>query len=337
MKEKSIKIGIISFEHMHAVSYAKVLGNINGVEIAGIADLDEFRGTRMASRFHTKYYKSYKELLETDIAGVVICTNNHMHCQTAVDAANKGKHILVEKPFTTDIHSAEAMLKAAADNKVRIMTAFPMRFNPNVLEAKKQIDAGEIGDILCITGINHGKMPDGWFIDPALSGGGCVMDHTVHLSDLMRWFVGSEYKTVYCESGNLIHNKNIDDCGIVNVEFENGVFASIDCSWAHHKNYTIWPQVDMEIIGSKGVLELKAFGQTERIYDAAGMSIDDMVWNETGDEGLIREFVEVCRTGKTPKVSGFDGAKAMEVALAAYHSSASREVVEVKHISLTPG
>jgi predicted dehydrogenase len=317
---------------MHAVSYAKLLGNIKGVEIEGIADLDEFRGTQMATSFHTKYYKNYKKLLETDITGVIVCTNNNMHCKVSVDAANKGKHVLVEKPFATDICSAEVMLRAAADNKVKIMTAFPMRFNPNVLETKKQIDAGEIGDILCITGINHGKMPSGWFIDPIRSGGGCVMDHTVHLSDLMRWFVGSEYKKVFCECGNLIHNKDIDDCGIVNVEFENGVFASIDCSWAHHKNYTIWPQVDMEIIGSKGVIELKAFGQTERIYDAADMSINDVVWNEDGDEGLIREFVEVCRTGKNPTASGFDGAKAMEVALAAYHSAATHEIVEVKHI-----
>ncbi len=333
MKEK-VKIGIISFEHMHALSYSKALCNIEDAEIAGIADADEFRGTQMAAEFNTKYYKYYKELLETDLTGVVVCTNNKMHCQVSVDAANKGKHVLVEKPFAVDIESAEKMLKAAEDNKIKIMTAFPMRFNSNVLEAKKLIDAGEIGDILCIIGINHGKIPSGWFLDPTLAGGGCVMDHTVHLSDLMRWFVNSEYKKVYCECGNLIHNKNIDDCGIVNVEFENGVFASIDCSWAHHKNYTIWPQVDMEIIGTKGVLEVKACAQTERIYNAKEETVGDVAWNESGDEGLIREFVDVCKTGKNPFVSGLDGAKAMEVALAAYQSAAACRTVEVEHIQI---
>ncbi len=334
MSNKKIKIGIISFEHMHALSYTKVLTGLEDVEVAGIADTDEFKGTRMATEFHTKYYNDYHQLLKTDIDGVVVCTNNRMHCQAAVDAAKEGKHVLVEKPFAVDIESAEKMLIAAEKNKIRIMTAFPMRFNPNVIEAKNQIDAGEIGEILCITGINHGKMPSGWFIDPALAGGGCVMDHTVHLSDLMRWFLNSECKKVYCESGSLIHNKNIDDCGIVNLEFENGVFATIDCSWAHHRNYPIWPQVDMEIIGTRGVLELKAFGQTERIYDSANQLTDDLVWNENGDEGLMREFVNVCRTGKYPNASGMDGAKAMEVALAAYKSSAAHKPVEVERIKL---
>lgn len=334
MTKKLIKVGVISFEHMHGLSYSNALSEMKDVQIAGIADKDEFRGTQMAARFGAQYYSDYHDLLRTDIDGVVVCTNNKMHCQVSVDAANQGKHILVEKPFAIDRVSAERMLKAASDNGVRIMNAFPMRFNPNVVEAKRIIDAGEIGKILCITGINHGKIPSGWFIDPALSGGGGVMDHTVHLADLMRWFVGSEYRTVYCESGNLIHNRNIDDCGIVTVGFENGTFATIDCSWAHHKNYPIWPQVDMEIIGTKGVLQVKAFGQVERVYDALGNTIEDVVWNEDGDEGLMREFVQVCRTGKAPLASGMDGARAMEVALAAYQSTITHEVAEVEHIQI---
>jgi Predicted dehydrogenases and related proteins len=334
MNDTKTKIGIIGFEHMHALSYTTALKNIEDVIVMGIADQDEFRGTQMAAKFSTKYYNDYHELLDTDMEGVIVCTNNKMHCQVSVDAANKGMHVLVEKPFAVNTEAAQKMLKAAEKNNVRIMTAFPMRFNSNVIEAKRQIDNGEIGDILCITGINHGKIPSGWFIDPELAGGGSVINHTVHLSDLMRWFVNSEYKKVYCESGNLIHNKNIDDCGIINVDFENGVFASIDCSWAHHKNYTIWPQVDMEIIGTKGVIELKAFGQTERIYDAVNQTIDDMVWNEEGDEGLVSEFVDVCRTGKHPNASGLDGARAMEVALAAYQSSATHKAVTVEHVSM---
>lgn len=325
----TIKVGIISFEHMHALSYTTELMKIEGVEVVGIADADETRGRRMAERFHTTYYREYEELLDTDIVGVVICTNNKLHSEVAIAAANKGKHILVEKPFAINIEAAKAMLEAAEANKVKIMTAFPMRFNPNVREAKAIVDRGEIGNILCITGINHGKIPSGWFIDPELSGGGGVMDHTVHLADLIRWFTNSEYKSVYCESGELIHHKGIDDCGIVNVELENGVFATIDCSWAHHKNYEIWPEVYMEIIGDKGVLEVSAFGQVKRVYDAEHNVIEDTVWNEDGDEGLIKEFVEVCRTEKEPFVTGFDGMKAAEVAMAAYLSTEEHRKVVI--------
>ena len=334
--EKKIKIGVISFEHMHALSYTQELLKIPNVELVGIADFDEFRGTQMAYRFHTRYFEDYHQLLDTDIDGVIICTCNRLHCEVSVEAAKRGKHILVEKPFALNPQQAEEMLRAAWDNGVQIMNAFPMRFNPNVIEAKRMVDEGKVGKILSITGINHGKIPSGWFIDPEQSGGGGVMDHTVHLADLIRWFTGSEYTNVYCESGNLIHNKNIDDCGIVTMDLENGAFATIDCSWAHHKNYPIWPQVDMEIIGTKGTLELRAFGQINRLYDLKGNTIEDIVWNEDGDAGLVREFVEVCRTGKKPNASGADGTRALEVAVAAYRSTASHKKIQVEHLQI-PG
>ena len=332
---KKAKIGVISFEHMHALSYTTALQKLaDEAELIGIADEDEYRGTKMAYRFHTRYYRDYRELLETEADGVIICTANRKHCPVSLEAARKGKHILVEKPFALTLEEAEAMLRAAGENGVRIMNAFPMRFNPAVVEAKGIVDRGEIGKILAITGINHGKMPSGWFLDPEQAGGGAIMDHTVHLADLMRWFTGSEYKTAYCEGGALISQNGIDDCGLVATELEDGTLATIDCSWAHHRNYPIWPQVDMEIIGERGVLEVKAFAQTSRFCDAVQGTAEDIMWNADGDEGLIAEFVTVCRTGKEPEASGLSGARALELALAAYESLKTHSKVNVRHIAM---
>lgn len=329
---KKVRIGVISFEHMHALSYTRALSGMPDVEVAGIADTDTFRGTEMAVRFNTGYYSDYRDLLNEDIDGVIICTCNKLHTPVAVDAANAKKHMVVEKPFAVGHEEAKAMINAAKENGVKIMTAFPLRFNQSVIDAKKAVDNGEIGDILCITGINHGKIPSGWFLDKNLSGGGAVMDHTVHVADLIRYFTGSEFRTVYAESGALIHNKGIDDCGILNVELENGIFATIDTSWAHHNNYPIWPEVYLEIVGTKGVITVDAFRQTERIYSTKSSSITDEVWGSDGDLGLMREFVDVIRTGREPKSSGLDGARAMEVAIAAYKSSESHKVENIIHI-----
>lgn len=326
---KNCKVGIISFEHMHALSYTKALKSIKDIELAGIADTDTFRGTEMAARFDTKYFNDYRTLLNTDLDGVIVCTCNKLHTSVVIDAANAGKHILVEKPFAVSAADSTAMLDACKKNQVKIMTAFPLRFNQAVINAKKAVDSGEIGDILCITGINHGKIPSGWFLNKDLAGGGAVMDHTVHVADLMRWFTGSEVKSVYAESGELIHNKGIDDCGILNVEFENGVFATIDTSWAHHKSYTIWPEVYMEIIGTKGVLVVDAFKQNERVF-LEDQIVDD-VWGSNGDFGLVLEFTEVLKTGRNPSVTGLDGARATDIALAAYCSSSSHRTESVAH------
>ena len=326
---KELRIGVVSFEHMHAQSYTQELVKYPEVTLVGIADENEKRGREMAATFKTNYYQRYESLLEQQLDGVVICTNNRDHAKVSIAAAKKGIHILVEKPFATTIADAHAMLEAAREANVQIMNAFPMRFNPNVIAAKKKIDAGLIGEVLTITSINHGKIPGGWFIDPALSGGGAVMDHTVHLGDLIRWFTGSEIKSVFCESGELLHHKGIDDTGLVMIELDNGVSASIDCSWAHHTNYPIWAQVDMQIIGTKGVIELKAFAQVLHLDDQANQRFEDISWNEGGDEGLIKEFVQVCATGKTPLVTGLDGLRALEIALASYESSRINEAVRL--------
>lgn len=326
---KELRIGVVSFEHMHAQSYTQELVKYAEVTLVGIADENEKRGREMAATFKTNYYQRYESLLEQQLDGVVICTNNRDHAKVSIAAAKKGIHILVEKPFATTIADAHAMLEAAREANVQIMNAFPMRFNPNVIAAKKKIDAGLIGEVLTITSINHGKIPGGWFIDPALSGGGAVMDHTVHLGDLIRWFTGSEIKSVFCESGELLHHKGIDDTGLVMIELNNGVSATIDCSWAHHTNYPIWAQVDMQIIGTKGVIELKAFAQVLHLDDQTNQRFEDIGWNEGGDEGLIKEFVQVCATGRTPLVTGLDGLRALEIALASYESSRTNEAVSL--------
>lgn len=326
---RGLRIGVVSFEHMHALSYTQELLKQQNVTLVGISDADVYRGTKMAFHFKTAYYPSYKTLLDQNLDGVIICTNNRDHAEVSIEAAKRGITILVEKPFATTREDAVAMLEAARTNNVQIMNAFPMRFNPNVVAAKRKIDSGAIGDILCISSINHGKIPDGWFLDPVLAGGGAVMDHTVHLGDLIRWFTGSEIKHVFCESGELLHNRGIDDTGLVMVELENGVFASIDCSWAHHTNYPIWTQVDMQIIGTKGMIELKAFGQVIHLDSQTHQNFEDFGWNETGDEGLIRELIEVCAGEKTPLVTGFDGLKALEIALASYRSSRTHERVSL--------
>ena len=86
------------------------------------------------------------------------------------------------------------MIDACKANGVLLQTAFPVRYNTTVVRAKQMIDEGKLGRILAMKGTNRGRNPGGWFVDPELSGGGAVIDHTVHVADIMRWITGAEVR-----------------------------------------------------------------------------------------------------------------------------------------------
>ena len=146
------------------------------------------------------------------------------------------------------------------------MTAFPCRYITSVRQAKEAIDAGQIGEILAMKGTNRGSMPGGWFIEREKSGGGAVLDHTVHVMDLMHWFTGGKAEEVYAHAETLFNDTEIDDAGMVHVKFANGVVAVLDPSWSRNRTFPTWGDVTLEIIGTKGVLNIDSFAQKNDVY-----------------------------------------------------------------------
>jgi len=184
-----MKIGMISFAHMHATSYASCLKQIEGVEIAGIYNEEEEAGKSMAERFGSKFYPDYDELLKQQLDAVIVCSANADHKKHVLAAADSGcRYILCEKPIATTLEDAQAMIDGC--KKVNFGISFPCRYIPAVASAKRSL--GEIGRILAVKTTNHGRMPGGWFIQKEKSGGGAVMDHTPHVVDLLRWFMRSD-------------------------------------------------------------------------------------------------------------------------------------------------
>ncbi len=326
-----VKVGMISFAHMHAYSYALALTMLSDkVEFVGIADDNEVRGKNALDKFGAKrYYKDYNELLAQDVDAVIICSPNVAHKEMAVASAKAGKHILCEKPISITIADAQAMIEASEENNVQLMTAFPCRFTASSIQTKQMLEQEAIGEILAIKGTNHGRMPPGWFLEKEKSGGGAVMDHTVHVVDLWRWFFGKEIVEVYAEIDTLLHDVDIDDCGILTVEFENGMFASLDASWSRPKSFPTWGDVTMEIVGTEGVIDLDLFAQNMAVYSDRTMSTDWVFWGENMDLAMITDFVEAVETGSSVKVTGWDGLKAMEVALGAYKSASEGKPVKL--------
>ncbi|MBI2352271.1 MAG: Gfo/Idh/MocA family oxidoreductase, partial [Deltaproteobacteria bacterium] len=167
-----IRIGMLSFAHMHAFCYAQCLQNIPFVEITGIFDTNRKRGQSMSRKFKTSYFPDYRRLLKEDIDAVIICSENSRHRLLSVAAAQAGKHILCEKPIATTSYDAKVMLEVARRRKVKFQTAFPCRFSPSIVRVKELVEDGTLGEVLAVKTTNQGVMPGGWFVQKKESGGG---------------------------------------------------------------------------------------------------------------------------------------------------------------------
>ena len=332
MTNKPIKIGILSFAHMHAFSYATSLQTMPGVKLVGIYDDNAERGQKMADHFTVDFYKVARPLLDEGLDGVIICSENAKHRPMVELAAGHTKAILCEKPISTNLKDAQVIIDICAEKDTKLQIAYPVRFSPPIQRLKQQLDEGALGTLYSAKCTNHGSMPGGWFIDQELAGGGAVIDHTVHVIDLLRWFWSAEIVEVYAEvSDSLLHPElGIDDVGLLSFKLANGLYGTLDTSWSRPSSYTTWGDVKIEILGKKGWLQVDAFGQHVTVSSDALGKTQWAGWGSNPDLGLIKDFINMIREDRQPSITGWDGLKSLEVALKAYESAQTGRPVRLK-------
>lgn len=322
-----MEIAILSFAHLHAWNYAQQVRQVPDARLAAIWDDNAERGWQAAQANGCLFEPDLDKLLAMDIQAVIVTAENVRHKDLVLKAAAAGKHILCEKPIATTVADAETMIAACKKAGVQLMTAFPVRYSPPAIRAKQAIEAGRIGEVLAIKGANRGKMPGGWFTDKAMAGGGAVMDHTVHVVDLIRWFLNKEIVSVYAEIGTRFHEIPIDDCGMLTMELEGGVFATLDPSWSRPPVYPTWGDVTLEIVGTEGTISVDAFGQNIDLYNNEAKAPSRENYASAMNGGLVADFVRCCAENRPVSITGEDGLRALEVAILAYESAAKGEVV----------
>jgi predicted dehydrogenase len=333
----AIRIGILSLAHPHAEGYQANLKRIEGVDLIGFSHRNVVESRSFAETYGVRWFPEHRDLLAEDLDGVLICAENAKHLELAEMAAAAKCEILCEKPIATSAADAEAMRRSFQENGVRFMTAFPMRFAHSSQIARAMIKNRELGIILGVNGINHSENPKDhrrWFADKALAGGGAVMDHTVHLADLLRWYFDAEVVEVYAQVDNPFCRTEVevDSAGLILATLSNGVIASIDCSWSRPRGYPRWGHLKMEIVGEKGAVVMDAFAQYVTLHSrGAGRNPSWIGFGPDPNQAMIEEFVASIREKRDPSISWNDGFQAMRVALAAYESAANRAPVRIAH------
>lgn len=327
-----MRIGIMSFAHHHAEAYIYNLRHISGVEVMGVADEDANRGRRFAQQHGAPFFATYEALLDAKPDGVIICSENNKHRPLVELSARAGTHVLCEKPLATTLADAQAIVDACDEAGVLLMTAFPMRFSTPLMEIKGQLDEGLLGQVYAFNGVNQGELPTThreWFVDPELAGGGAVMDHTVHLVDVMRWYLDSEIEEIYAQTNQIFHagEVQVETGALEMLTFANGVFATIDASWSRPPYWPTWGGLGFEMVTERGSVVVDAFSQNLTVYQHSNRRATWRYWGSDANQAMIEEFVAAIRQDRAPRVTGEDGYRALEAALAAYESAATGQPI----------
>ena len=230
----AVRMGLCSLDHLHAMSYLACLTEVLDIDLVGIWDEDKELREATAQRFGTQACASLQDLLDRDLDGVIVCSANARHREHVEAAASHTPHILCEKPIATSAADGQAMIDVCHAAGAKLQIAFPVRFAPAVAEAKRMLDANRLGRVYSAACTNQGFNPGRWFVDREQSGGGAVIDHTVHVIDLLRWFWDTEVVEVYAEIGDGFFRPDldIDDAGLLSFRLANGVYGTLDTSWS---------------------------------------------------------------------------------------------------------
>ena len=315
----TLKIALLSCAHTHAGGYAALLAGREDVDLV-VADPDGF-GDVHAPVVVGSYQEAWDHWPDGPDAVVVTSANAH-HKELVLEAARRGVHVLCEKPLATTVADAEEMVTACREAGVVLMTAFPVHFSPAVQALRAAVTDGTLGEVIGLTGTNNGKLPAGrdWFTDPALAGGGALVDHTVHLAQILDSLFG-EPESVRAVTNRILWSDRVgaeglaaETGGLVSLTYPGGVLATIDCSWSQPADAPTWGGLTLQAVGTGGQLEIDAFAQH---VGGPGR------WLPSGvglDAELLGAFLAAVRAGEAVEPTGEVGLRTTRVVAAAQES-----------------
>jgi predicted dehydrogenase len=316
----------------------------HNARLVSVFDTDVDTNEAVAAKFGVHPSASVGELLESGIDAVYVASPAFAHCAQVLACAAAGKHVLCEKPLGLTVAEAEEVVTRCRAAGVKLGTAFMMRFQAQHEAARRMIEEGRIGrpvyaraQLSCW----YPPIPGAWRQEPALGGGGSLMDMGGHCIDLLEMFFGP-VERVCCFTNRLVHSYASEDSATALLWFRNGAMGTVDTFFcipdASSKNA-------LELYGSAGSILAKGTigqgpsGEMTAYLSASGAAYDAQQ-ARAAEDGLpiapepvntyraeIEAFSHAIQEGAEPPVSGEDGLRSQRVLAACYESARTGRVV----------
>ena len=320
---------------IHAESYARF---VPGAEITAVFSHNEEK-VKAFARAHgiPRWYTDMDALLREAPADVAdIGLPNYLHHQAVMKVLNAGKHVIIEKPLAMTLEEADEMIGAAKQKNLKLMYAEELCFAPKYERVRALVERGAVGKVYMLKQAEKHSGPHSpWFYKKETAGGGVMMDMGCHALAWFRWMTGNApAKSVYADIKTVMHDTDCDDNTLTIVEFENGVTALAEDSWAKQGGM----DDRIEVYGDKGVSYADLFrGNSALTYSLDGYDYASekagsskgwtfTIFEEAFNQGYPQELAHfigcVAGDGK-PLVDAADGRAVLELIYAAYASAKS--------------
>lgn len=331
------RIGIIGAGRIGRV-HAKTVAQMDGAEVALIADPFEKFGKQAASDFNTKYSPNWEDMLSDDtIDGIVIGSPTPYHAEQIIKSAKAGKAVFCEKPISNDLATIDKCLQVVSDEKARLLIGFQRRFDANFMAVRERVTAGAIGEVRMFQINSRDPAPP-----PAeylAQSGGIYLDMMSHDFDQARFCTGGEIEEVFV-AGNAFEDAaqkaNDLDTVLVTLKMSNGCFGTIGnsrrCSYGYDQR--------IEVFGSKGMVSSNNRASNTVDLSTETGTVSPLIYSFFMDRyaeayaGVMKAFVKMIREGGEPPVTGSDGRAPIVAAMAAAKSYAENRPVRLSEVDI---
>jgi len=337
----TIRIGLIGGGNI-TETHARAVRSMQDAEITAVVGSNAEKVNRLCREHGGQPFLDFQKFLDhRPMDMVIIGSPSGLHAHQGVAAAQRGLHVLTEKPIDISTQRADALIQAAHRFGVKLGVIFQDRVKPEICRLKERVSSGALGKaILADARVKWYRSSEydrssRWRGTLALDGGGALINQGVHTVDLLLWLLGDVVR-VQARTTTALHRIEGDDTAVAILEFASGATGVLQATTAAYPGYSR----RVELTGSEGTLIL----DNDRIVatdlrskpaaeawdisptpseSASSPVVSDFRWHQA----MLEDFIRAVRQNKTPVCNGHEGRRSLSVIEAIYRSAKNSNCV----------
>lgn len=324
-------------------THARAAREIPGLEVSAVFGTNRERVARLATESGAVPFDDFaKFLAHQPMQFVAIGSPSGLHAEQGIAAAERGLHVLTEKPLDINTAQADALIAAARHAGVKLGVFFQDRFKTDLIQVKKWMEAGSLGKLILADARVKWFRPESYYGDSRwrgtlrLDGGGALINQAIHTVDLLLWMCG-EVSAVEAVRRTSLHKIEAEDTLAAILEFQNGAIGTLQATTSVYPGY---PR-RVELTGTEGTViiehdrlltadlrhppdDYRSTGNDQNA-SASSATVSDV----RGHAAVLEDFVHAIATNAIPRCSGVEGRRSVALVAAIYEACATRKRVEL--------